>query len=194
MNTFKLIPAAAVLSLGLTLFACKEQPKSTPAANTSTAKSGDGIVFVNSDSLLTNYSYSKDVTADMQEKGRKADADLTAKGATYQKEVNEYQRAAQTMSADQRAATEERLVRKQRELQSLGQNAQSALANENAAQNAKLYDKVQGYLKSYAKEKGYKMVLTYSKGNSAILFADPALDVTKEVVKGLNAGYKKGNP
>ena len=54
----------------------------------------------------------------------------------------------------------------------------------------KLYDKVADYLKGYAKEKGYKMVLTYSKGNSAILFADESLDVTKEVIKGLNEAYK----
>jgi outer membrane protein len=42
-----------------------------------------------------------------------------------------------------------------------------------------------------AKEKGYKMVLTYSKSNPSILFADESLDVTKEVLVGLNAEYKK---
>ena len=54
-----------------------------------------------------------------------------------------------------------------------------------------LYNKVAEYLKTYAKTKGYKMVLTYSKGNSAILFADESLDVTKEVIKGLNEAYAK---
>ncbi len=40
------------------------------------------------------------------------------------------------------------------------------------------------------KKKGYKMVLTYSKANSAVLYADESLDVTKEVVSGLNDAYK----
>ena len=37
------------------------------------------------------------------------------------------------------------------------------------------------------------MVLTYSKGNSSVLYADESLDVTKEVVAGLNEAYKKGD-
>ena len=48
-----------------------------------------------------------------------------------------------------------------------------------------------GFLKGFAKEKGYKMVLTYSKANPTVLFADESLDVTKEVVTGLNEAYAK---
>ena len=35
------------------------------------------------------------------------------------------------------------------------------------------------------------MVLTYAKGSSAILFADESLDVTSDVIIGLNEAYKK---
>jgi outer membrane protein len=105
--------------------------------------------------------------------------------------VAQYQQQASAMSADQRAATEDRLARKQQELASYNQNASSALANEEAAENEKLYEKVAAFLKGFAKEKGYKMVLTYSKANPTVLFADESLDVTKEVVKGLNEAYAK---
>ncbi|RZJ46241.1 MAG: OmpH family outer membrane protein, partial [Flavobacterium sp.] len=54
-----------------------------------------------------------------------------------------------------------------------------------------LYNKIADYLKTYSKTKGYKMVLTYSKGNSAILFADETLDVTSPVLVGLNEAYLK---
>ncbi|RZJ14130.1 MAG: OmpH family outer membrane protein, partial [Acinetobacter sp.] len=54
-----------------------------------------------------------------------------------------------------------------------------------------LYNKIADYLKTYSKTKGYKMVLTYSKGNSAILFADETLDVTTPVLAGLNEAYLK---
>ncbi|RZL13767.1 MAG: OmpH family outer membrane protein, partial [Pedobacter sp.] len=66
-----------------------------------------------------------------------------------------------------------------------------ALQNENAKEQEALYNKIADYLKTYAKTKGYKMVLTYSKGNSAILFADESLDVTVPVVTGLNEAYTK---
>ncbi|RZL18340.1 MAG: OmpH family outer membrane protein, partial [Pedobacter sp.] len=149
------------------------------------------IVYVNSDSLLTKYEYFKDLKVKFEGKTKNAQADMQAKGQAFQRELAQYQQSAQTLSADQRKSTEERLGRKQQELQAYQQNAGAALQNEQAAENEKLYDKVADYLKGYAKEKGYKMVLTYSKGNSAILFADETLDVTSEVIKGLNAQYSK---
>ncbi len=179
--------AAAVASCGN-----KEQVKtSAPATTASAAKATEPIVFVNSDSLVNNYNYFKDIKTRLEAKSKKAQQDLSSKGTAFQREVADYQQKAQGMSADERASTEQRLARKQQELEAFNQNASSALANESAGENEKLYDKVAEYLKAYAKEKGYKMVLTYSKSNPSLLFADESLDVTTEVVKGLNDKYAK---
>lgn len=168
----------------------KEQPKAgTPAAGPAAQKT-EQIVFVNSDSLVNNYDYFKDIRGKLEAKSKKAQQDLSSKGNAFQREVAEYQQKAKDMSADERASTEQRLARKQQELAAFNQNASSALANESAAENEKLYDKVADYLKTYAKQKGYKMVLTYSKSNPSLLFADESLDVTQDVVKGLNEAYK----
>ena len=175
------------LALSTLVVACSKQ---APSANTE--KNAQTIVYVNSDSLLSKYEYFKSIRSKFEEKSKKAQADLTAKGTAFQREVAQYQQQANGMSADQRAVTEERLARKQQELAAYNQNASNALANEEAAENEKLYEKVSEFLKKFAKEKGYKMVLTYSKGNSAVLFADESLDVTKEVVEGLNKAYKDG--
>jgi len=185
---------AGLFTVASIIVSCsQDQTKTiTPAksATTATDKPAEEIVYVNSDSLLENYTYFKDIRSKMETKSKKAQVDLTSKGNAFQKEVAEYQQAAQTMSADQRASTEQRLARKQQELATFNQNASSALANESAAENEKLYEKVASYLKGYAKKKGYKMVLTYSKANPTVLFADESLDVTKEVVAGLNEAYK----
>ena len=82
------------------------------------------------------------------------------------------------------------MARKQQELSAYNQNASESLATEQAAENEKLYDKIAEYLKKHAKDKGYKMVLTYSKSNPGMLFADASLDVTKDVTTGLNEAYK----
>ena len=180
-----LVIAAAVISCG------KEQPKTNTSVTTSTVNKSEAIVFVNSDSLLNNYEYFKDVKNVFQEKSKKAQSDLTAKGTAFQKEVAQYQQNAANLSADQRTSTEQRLARKQQELAAYNQNAGNALANEEAVENEKLYNKVSEFLKGYAKTKGYKMVLTYSKANPTVLFADESLDVTKDVLAGLNDAYKK---
>lgn len=184
------VKTAAVLLSAVIVVSCNQQPEKTaPAA--AVEKKTEPIVFVNSDSLLNNYEYFKDTKAKFEAKSKKAQSDLTAKGTAFQKEVAEYQKNAQSMSADQRAATEERLARKQQELAAFNQNASTALQTEEAEENEKLYNKVSDYLKTYAKNKGYKMVLTYSRGNPTVLYADSTLDVTKEVVAGLNEAYKK---
>jgi len=182
----------ATIALAAVVISCnKEQPKS--ASTTTPAKNTELIVYVNSDSLLNNYEYFKTIKDKFQAKSKKAQTDLTAKGTAFQREVAAYQQNAANLSAEQRAATEERLARKQQELQTFNQNAGNALANEEAAENEKLYNKVSDFLKKHAKAKGYKLVLTYSKSNPTVLFADESLDVTKEVVTGLNAEFKKEN-
>ena len=189
---FKL--AVGLITAGSFIVACnQEKPKTTTSASTSTAtdKPVEEIVYVNSDSLLENYSYFKNIRGKLESKSKKAQVDLTAKGNAFQREVADYQQKAQTMSADERASQEQRLARKQQELAAFNQNASAALQNESAAENEKLYEKVAVYLKDFAKKKGYKMVLSYSKSNPNILFADESLDVTKEVVAGLNEAYKK---
>lgn len=187
-----LLTATAIVSV---MAACgnKENKTETTStkASTATVSAEDKIVYVNSDSLLTKYELAKDIKTRMETKGKAAEADMASKSQAFQREVQQYQQQQNTLPADQRASTEQRLARKQQELQAYQQNAGAALQNENAKEQEALYNKVTEFLKGYSKTKGYKMVLTYAKGNSAILFADESLDVTSEVLKGLNEAYSK---
>ncbi len=187
-----------LLTLGIAVaamaVACNQKPQvsTTTAATTTPAASAKAeIVYVNSDSLLSKYDYFKDMSSRLEDKGKKAQVDVSSKGQAFQREVAEYQKGATALSADQRAATEQRLARKQQELQTYNQNASAQIQQEQAAENGKLYDKIADFLKGYAKEKGYKLILTYSKANPTVLFGDESLNVTNDVVKNLNDNYKK---
>jgi outer membrane protein len=192
-TTTKLGSLAAAVALVSVMASCQDKEKTAAAPKTGTASvsNEEKIVYVNSDSLLNKYQYFKDLKTKMETKASAAQKDMASKGQAFQREVAQYQAQQNTLPADQRAATEERLARKQQELQAYQQNASAALQNEQNSENVKLYDKIADYLKEYSKKKGYKMVLTYSKGNSAILFADESLDVTSEVIVGLNEAIKK---
>ncbi|MBP8067033.1 MAG: OmpH family outer membrane protein [Pedobacter sp.] len=192
-SPLKLSNLATAIALVSVLTACgnKDSKTETPKTTATTVAADEKIVYVNSDTLLTKYEYFKDLKSKMETKGKAAESDMAAKTQAFQREVQQYQQQQNTLPADQRAATEQRLSRKQQELQAYQQNAGAALQSEQAKEQEVLYDKVAEYLKSYAKTKGYKMVLTYSKGNSAILFADESLDVTNAVIVGLNEAYTK---
>jgi len=155
------------------------------------APNKETVVFINQDTLLSKYDYAKDVTKTMQDKGKAAQNDVGGRQQAFQREVAEYQKNANTMPADQRQTTEQRLQRENQELQGYQQNATAQFQNEQSAEAAKVYDKIADFVKGYSKEKGYKLVLMYSKANPTVLYGDPSLDVTSDVIKRLNDAYTK---
>jgi outer membrane protein len=62
------------------------------------------------------------------------------------------------------------------------------LQSETAKFNEALHDSLEHFIAKYIKDKKYTYILTKQGDN--ILYADPALDITKEVVAGLNKAYK----
>ncbi|MFD1187953.1 OmpH family outer membrane protein [Pontibacter rugosus] len=175
------------------LVACEKAPTNgtaTVATNAETAVGSPEIVYVNSDSLLTNYGYFKDVRDRLQGKAGQKEKDLRSQAESFQKEVQRYQQSAAGMSEQQRASTEQRLAQKQQQLQALQQSSGNELATEESEEMKKIYDRVEEYLKKISEERGYRMVLTYQRGNSAILYGDSTLDITTQVVEGLNEAYE----
>ena len=133
----KSIKITTGLAFGMMLIACNNnctKPKQeTQSGTISTSKisSTESIVFVNTDSLLNNYNYFKKIKSQFQEKSKKAQADLSAKGAAFQNEVTAYQKNAANLSAEQRAKTEDRLARKQQELSIYNQNTSNTAGARN---------------------------------------------------------------
>ena len=183
-------------SIILVSIAAKAQttPAVAPATIPAVASPNSTIVFVNSDTLISKYEYYKAVKIKLQTLTQSAQAEIAAKGQAFQKEVAAYQKSASSLTPIQKAATEKRLAKKQQDLEALNQNTSAQLQEEGAEQNVKLYERIAAYLKNYTKTKGYKIVLTYSKTNPNMLYGDDSLDVTQEVLAGLNDEYKKQNP
>jgi len=184
------------ITLGVLLagsIAACNKPATTDKTTTAAVQVADKatVVFVNQDTLLAKYTYAKDVSKTLQDKGKSAQGDLASRGQAFQREVAEYQKSANTLPADQRQTTEQRLQREQQDLQGYQQNATAQFQNEQSTQAGKVYDKIADFVKGYAKEKGYKMVLTYSKANPTVLYGDASLDVTADVIKRLNDAYVK---
>lgn len=184
------------IGLGLlvagSLVACNNNKTATaPTTTTATTPTIGTTVYVQSDSLLSKYEYAKDMSKRLSDKGKSAQSDLASKGQSFQREVAEYQKEQATLPADKRQATEQRLQREQQELQQYQQNATAQFQNDQGTETNKLYDKITAFCKTYSKDKGYKAILTYSKSNPTVLFIDPSLDITNDVVKGLNDAYAK---
>ena len=186
--------AGVGMMLAAAVASCNNTGTTTSAVSStgdSTQAVGEKIVYVNADTLLEKYEYFKDIRTKLEEKAKKAQEDLQSRSTAFQREVADYQQKAATMSAADRQSTEERLARKQDELARHNQNASASFAQEEASENEKLYSRITEYLKKHAKQNGYKLVLTYSATNPAVLYADESLEITTEVLAALNAEYTK---
>ncbi len=173
------------------LYILRYQDQSTQ--NTSPALSSTNApttVYVNGDSLLNNYDYFIDAKKDFEAKTKQVETAIMAKRSALEKEIGNYQQSAAGMSTEQRARVEESLMKKQEAFKQYSENASVSLQDEQAKFNEELFDKVAAYLKDFSKDKKYKIVMNYAKG-TGILFANDSLDITKDVLKGLNKAYKK---
>lgn len=147
------------------------------------------IAYVNSDSLLSKYDYFKDKAEELEAKRVKLEAEFNNRAQGLQSEFQNLQQTAQNMTMAQAKAAEENLMKKRENLMQYQQSLQQQLVAEESKVNNELYDKVSNYLNEFGKENNFQLVLTYTKG-SGVLYANDSLNITNQVIAGLNEAYK----
>jgi Outer membrane protein len=152
------------------------------------------LAYINSDSVLKHYDYLKVNRDQLEAKTKKMDQDLRNRTVGLQNEITAYQRNVSSMTLGQARAAEEDLGKKQQNLQLYQQSLQQQLMQEEAKLNKELYDRITGFLKGYGQERGLQVVLKFDP-TSDVLYGGENLDITQDVIKGLNEAYlveKKG--
>lgn len=147
-----------------------------------------GIVFINSDSLLDNYTYFKNKKEELEKRQNRIKSELEAESRKLQSDVEEYQYKAGGMSELQRQKSEEELMMRQQKLVQKKDNLLDQLDEEQAKSSEELFRRLTDYLKEYNKDKQYQFILGYQKGGG-ILFANDSLDITASVIQGLNKAF-----
>jgi outer membrane protein len=147
------------------------------------------VAYINSDSVLKYYDYLKVNRDQLEVKTKKMDQDLRNRTVGLQNEITAYQRNVSGMTLGQARAAEEDLGKKQQNLQLYQQSLQQQLMQEEAKLNKELYDRITGFLKEYGQEKGLQVVLKFDP-TSDVLYGGESLDITQDVIKGLNESYQ----
>ena len=116
---------------------------------------------------------------------------LNQKAEALRKDGEEFQRKYENNAflSQERAQQEyARLEKAQQDLQNLSNKYSAELANETAQNNLQLRDSINTFIQAYNKIHGYNLILS-NTGFDNLLYADPSMDITKEIVDGLNARY-----
>jgi outer membrane protein len=132
-----------------------------------------------------------DITEELKQKLNTKDAELQSKQRKFEKSVTEYQNKASKglITRTEAAQTEQNLQVEQQKLMQLQQQMQYELAEEEQVAQRKVLNSIMEYLKSLESEKDYQFVLGNTFGGN-VLYANDNLNITEEVVEGLNKAYK----
>lgn len=186
---------ALFLGLSVALVACDK--KGGEGSTSASGQPSGRIVYVNTDTLLNNYEYYKDVVKEFENKSFALDNELQRKAQSFQNEVALFQRRVQAggLSEQQALTQQAALQKKEQDIMMYRENAAGNLQQDQAKKTDELLNKIHEYLKNYNASDRYDMVIGYSKGGG-VLYAKEDLDITQEVLKGLNDEYastqKKG--
>ena len=196
---FNIVLALAVVALFVLHFTSKS--KKSVATNNGKAEVSTELsasftaAWVNVDTVLNNYDMYFDMRKELEANSRKLEAELNAKSRTFEKEAMDFQDKVQkglvTRSEAQQLQTT--LANKEQELYRLRDEMRMQLAEEEQVKLRKIQNSITEFLKEYNEDKGYHIILSSTFGGP-MLYGHPALDITNDVVKGLNEKYSVNRP
>lgn len=172
------------------LFYLQLSPKTSEKGSGSAGPVDLKIAYINSDTILKHYEYFKVNRDRLESKSKKLNQDFNTRAQTLQNDYEAYQRNLGNLTIGQAKAIEEDLTKKQENLRLYQESLSQELSNDQAKMSQELYGKVTNFLKKYGEDKGIQLVLKYDP-TSDVLFGGTALDITQDVLTGLNEAYQQ---
>ncbi|MGB2712645.1 MAG: OmpH family outer membrane protein [Vicinamibacterales bacterium] len=168
-------------------------PAAQPAAQPQPPRpfpEGAKVAFVNINAIAAGSSEGKAATAKIQEFLKKKNAEIQERQKSLQTLQTKLQQGVSVMSDQARSQLEKDITKQSRELQSAQEDAQQEQQQLTQDLQNEFQQKLFPIVDAIAKEKGLHMV--FSIADSGILWPDPGLDLTNEVIKRFDAATKPG--
>jgi outer membrane protein len=193
-NIASLVALAATLALFIYIIAYGKSAGGGVAQPSSAAQSvaGSGVVFVNIDSLVHGYDMYFDLQKDFEVTAKKKDGDFTMRMKKFENDANDFREKVSKglVTRSQAQQLQEGLAAREQELLQLRQQLQSELQEEEAVLLRQIQNNIQQYIVEYNKDKAYSLILSTNNA-SVVLYGAPEINITAEVLAGLNESYVK---
>ncbi|MBE6242550.1 MAG: OmpH family outer membrane protein [Bacteroidales bacterium] len=188
-----IISLIAVVTFGI-ITLTKDGKKAEQPAEGSTAAAAEAgaIVYVDLDRILTEYDMANDLRSVVETKVQNIQAEVTRRGQKLEKEVASYQEKIQKglMTRSVAEVQGQKLQQQEIDFNNYAAQKQQEINEEQVVMMNQLGDAIQTFITKYNEEKQYAMILTNS-GGAPVIAADAALDITEDVLAGLNEEYIK---
>ena len=190
------ILSAAALAAGFALTGCNNAaaPAATDTKADTTAVAGS-IVFFNIDKVVENYDMANDLRSVVETKVSGIQSEIDRRGNKLQKDANDFQNKMDKglLTTSVANAQYQKLQEQQNEYQQYVVRKQQEMNEEQQVMLNQIMDAIAEFVKAYNVEKQYALILTTSGDilPAPVVTGSAALDITDEILAGLNAEYVK---
>ena len=176
-----IVLVAAVAILFYLHFASPATSIVSPAGTKAVPNGSFRIAYFETDSIQNQFEYFKEISGELQTKDQANAKILSDMKTTFASRYQELQKVASSLSQAELANKQQELM----QMEKAFQGKEKMMSDE--MQDVK--KKIEDYLKEYNKDKGYAFILSSSA--DLMYLKDSSYNITPDVVKGLNALYKK---
>ena len=186
--------AAALLALAAS---CNQNQTTAPAAAAtadSTAVAGS-IVFFNMDQVMEGYDMANDLNSVFETKTSGIQAEIDRRGKKLEKDATDFQNKVDKglLTTSVAQAQYQKLQQQQQEYQEYVVRKQQEMAEEQQVMMNQIANAIAEYVQEYNAEHQYDLILTTAGAilSTPVVAGDPKLDITEDLLAGLNAAYIK---
>lgn len=192
-TVINIVMALAILVLFVINFTNKGTSKKNVDAKAPIAQTENGltIAYVNTDTLMAKYQYAIDLEEELKQFQMSKEKSYQQQVAQLQKDMQKYLNEGRDMTLSQQQAKETELKQREAKLQSLGAELATKIQEKTISESEKMTRAVYAFIREYNKSnQNFTLILARSFTNSPILYGDEGMDITNEIVEGLNEEYK----
>lgn len=191
-----IIALAGVIALAVLQFASSSKAKAPVIAETDASGPQKGaIVYFNLDRVLNEYDMANDLSSVVQTKIQSISEELNRRQNRLQSDANSFQEKINKglLTSSVAEVQYQKLQQQDQEFQQYAAQKQQEMDEEQSVMINQIADAINTYLQKYNEVKQYAMIVS-TQGNilsAPIASGDAALDITDELIAGLNEDYIK---
>ena len=186
-----IISLAAVVVLFVLHFTSPKNSETTPRTVVET--SNGGIVYIRLDSVINAYDMYNDLRITLEGKVSSIENEINKKGRALENDIKSFQEkmGKGLLTRSQAETMSEELQRRQQELQLYSQQKQMEIAEEENVMINQVMNEIRLFVANYNSHNNYSLILTTTEATNTIISGESALDISKEIIDGLNREYIK---
>ena len=189
---------AGVVALMAFAVSCNQNQAAAPAAaaasEDSTAVAGS-IVFFNMDKVMEGYDMANDLNSVFETKTSGIQAEIDRRGKKLEKDMTDFQNKVDKglLTTSVAQAQYQKIQQQQQDYQQYVVRKQQEMGEEQQVMMNQIANAIAEYVEEYNAEHQYALILATAGPilSTPVVTGDPKLDITEDLLAGLNAAYIK---